>query len=59
MKNTRRSHLNNPYRNRRKEKGKRKRKQKEEMKTTSRFRKWLDAVKKFCQNVMGGINNDN
>ena len=47
MKNTRRSHLNNPYRNRIKEKGKRKRKQKEEIKTASRFKKWLDAVKKF------------
>ena len=54
MKNTRRSRLNNPYRNRIKEKGKRKRKQKEEIKTASRFKKWLDAVKKFCQSVMGG-----
>ena len=54
MKNTRRKHLNNPYRKRRSEKNKRVRKQKEEMKTTSRFRKWLDAVKKFCQSVMGG-----
>jgi len=26
-------------------------KQKEEMKTTSRFRKWLDAVKKFCESL--------